>query len=56
MPARCGPSRALLLEKAFAPGDEAIVEWRALTVALLDQIAEHVRLHLGHGRGAACRW
>jgi hypothetical protein len=37
----------VLLEKSFAPGDEAIVEWRALTVALLDQIAEHVRLHLG---------
>ncbi len=37
----------VLLEKSFAPGDEAIVEWRALTVALLDRIAEHVRLHLG---------
>ena len=41
------PKQRILLEKAFAPGDEAIVEWRALTVALLDQIAEHVRLHLG---------
>ncbi len=41
------PKQRVLLEKAFAPGDEAIVEWRALTVALLDQIAEHVRLHLG---------
>jgi Protein of unknown function (DUF1688) len=36
-----------LLEKTFAVGDEPIVEWRALTVALLDRIAEHVRLHLG---------
>ena len=41
------PKQRVLLEKAFAPGDEAIVEWRALTVALLDRIAEHVRLHLG---------
>ena len=40
------PKQKLLLEKVFAPGDEAIVEWRALTVALLDQVAEHVRVHL----------
>ncbi len=40
------PKQRVLLEKAFAPGDEAIVEWRALTVALLDQIAAHVRVHL----------
>ncbi len=40
------PKQKLLLEKVFAPGDEAIVEWRALTVALLDQIAGHVRVHL----------
>lgn len=38
--------QGLLLEKVFAPGDEAIVEWRALTVALLDRIAGHVRAHL----------
>ena len=36
-----------LLQQSFAPGDEPIVEWRALTVALLDRIAEHVRAHLG---------
>jgi hypothetical protein len=30
-----------------APGDEVIVEWRALTVALLDRVAEAVREHLG---------
>jgi hypothetical protein len=41
------PKQRVLLEKSFGPGDEAIVEWRALTVALLDRIAEHVRLHLG---------
>jgi hypothetical protein len=29
------------------PGDEVIVEWRALTVALLDRLAEHVREQLG---------
>ena len=40
------PKQKLLLENVFAPGDEAIVEWRALTVALLDQIAQHVRVHL----------
>lgn len=41
------PKQARLLSDTFKPGDEAIVEWRALTVALLDQIATHVRLHLG---------
>ena len=37
----------VLLEQSFAAGDEPIVEWRALTVALLDRIAQHVRLHIG---------
>ena len=41
------PKQRALLEKTFAVGDEAIVEWRALTVALLDRIAAHVRAHLG---------
>jgi hypothetical protein len=41
------PKQPALLEKTFAAGDEPIVEWRALTVALLDRIAQHVRLHLG---------
>jgi hypothetical protein len=36
-----------ILERAWAPGDEVIVEWRALTVLLLDQVAGHVRAHLG---------
>ncbi len=40
------PKQAALLEQVFKPGDEPIVEWRALTVALLDRIAEHVRGHL----------
>ena len=41
------PKQSSLLTKTFVPGDEAIVEWRALTVALLDRIGEHVRGHLG---------
>jgi hypothetical protein len=40
------PKQKALLEKVFAPGDEPIVEWRALTVALLDRVAVHVRTHL----------
>jgi hypothetical protein len=41
------PKQQTLLEATFAAADEPIVEWRALTVALLDRIAGHVRLHLG---------
>jgi hypothetical protein len=41
------PKQSSLLQRTFTPGDEPIVEWRALTVALLDRIACHVRLHLG---------
>jgi hypothetical protein len=41
------PKQRALLENTFAVGDEPIVEWRALTVALLDRIAAHVRGHLG---------
>ncbi|MGD9886283.1 MAG: URC4/urg3 family protein [Reyranella sp.] len=41
------PKQAALLQQTFAPGDEPIVEWRALTVALLDRVAGHVRGHLG---------
>jgi hypothetical protein len=41
------PKQRVLLEKTFSAGDEPIVEWRALTVALLDRIAGHVRGHLG---------
>lgn len=33
--------------KIHAPGDEVIVEWRALTVALLDRVADGVRRSLG---------
>jgi hypothetical protein len=41
------PKQSRLLTDSLKAGDEAIVEWRALTVTLLDQVAEHVRLHLG---------
>jgi hypothetical protein len=33
--------------EVHAPGDEVIVEWRALTVALLDRVADGVREQLG---------
>jgi hypothetical protein len=45
------PKQSALLQQSFAPGDEPIVEWRALTVALLDRIAGHVRGHLGLDAG-----
>ena len=41
------PKQSKLLTDSFKAGDEAIVEWRALTMALLDQVADHVRVHLG---------
>jgi hypothetical protein len=41
------PKQSRLLTDSFKAGDEAIVEWRALTVALLDRVADHVRVHLG---------
>ena len=34
-------------QKVWQPGDEIIVEWRALTVALLDELAHLVRRQLG---------
>ena len=34
-------------EQSYAPDDPAIVEWRALTLALLDRIADPVRARLG---------
>ena len=33
--------------KIHTPGDEVIVEWRALTVALIDRVAQGVRERLG---------
>ena len=36
-----------LLQRPLDPFDEPVVEWRALTVALLDRLAERVRDRLG---------
>lgn len=41
------PKHDGVLGQTHAPGDEVIVEWRALTVALLDRVAEAVRSKLG---------
>lgn len=41
------PKHDEVLAHEHTPGSEVIVEWRALTVALLDQIAEEVRVTLG---------
>ena len=46
----CGaivPRDDSLLRRALDPFDEPVVEWRALTVALLDRLAERVRERLG---------
>lgn len=41
------PKDASALAEAHAPGSELVVEWRALTVALLDRVATPVREKLG---------
>lgn len=41
------PKDSTLLDRTWQVGDEFIVEWRALTVALLDELAPHVRKILG---------
>ena len=41
------PRSPRLLQRTWAPGDPFIVEWRALTVALLDEVAVLVRAKLG---------
>ncbi len=38
---------ALAAERKWKPGDELVVEWRALTVTLLDELAALVREQLG---------
>lgn len=46
----CGvltPKREAILVQEHAPESEVIVEWRALTVALLDEVAQRVRTTLG---------
>ena len=41
------PKDTSLMQSAWAPSSEPIVEWRALTVALLDELAPLVRTRLG---------
>jgi hypothetical protein len=41
------PRQPKMLERSHKPGDEIVVEWRALTVTLLDELATHVRRLLG---------
>jgi hypothetical protein len=41
------PRHADVTARPHAPGSEIIIEWRALTVALLDRVAERVRALLG---------
>ena len=41
------PKGSALLDRTWQVGDEFIVEWRALTVALLDELAPRVRKILG---------
>jgi hypothetical protein len=41
------PLRPEALAETYTPGDPLIVEWRALTVALLDELAGRVRDRLG---------
>ena len=41
------PKRPALLREVFPPGDEAIVEWRALTIVLVDRLAEIIRGKIG---------
>ena len=41
------PRDERVLARRWKPGDEFIVEWRALTVTLLDELADRVRAQLG---------
>jgi hypothetical protein len=41
------PRDPTLCSTPLSPSHEAIIEWRALTVALLDEVAERVRTSLG---------
>ncbi len=46
------PREAAFTSRRYQPSDEFIVEWRALTVALLDQLAPLVRTRLGASAAA----
>jgi hypothetical protein len=41
------PRHTAVMRQTHRPGDEVVVEWRALTVALLDRLAPLVRTRLG---------
>ena len=41
------PRDERMLARRWKPGDEFVIEWRALTVTLLDELAERVRAQLG---------
>ena len=41
-------------DRTWTPADELIVEWRGLTVALLDELAERVQTELGTRLPLAC--
>ena len=41
------PRNAAWLTRTHKPGDEGVVEWRALTITLLDELATRVRQRLG---------
>jgi hypothetical protein len=41
------PKHEAVARASHQPGDEVVVEWRALTVALLDRLAPLVRQRLG---------
>ena len=43
------PRHEAVVREPHRPGDEVVVEWRALTVALLDRLAPLVRERLGAG-------
>jgi hypothetical protein len=43
------PRHEAVMRDVHQPGDEVVVEWRALTVALLDRLAPLVRERLGKG-------
>jgi hypothetical protein len=46
------PRNAHFAQQAVRPGDAWTIEWRALTVSLLDELAPHVRHLLGVDEGA----
>lgn len=41
------PKHEQVLTRAHPPGSELVIEWRALTIALLDRVSERVRALLG---------